>query len=139
MAGCNKQVGIKNILITFTNCTTGQVIGPVAHELAEEKIPDVRTSRSTSEALPGGYTRLSHGHSNIKMNVIRDLRIPLNMYQDPGVASVAIQLEYINGLVYTGVGGSVTGKDESDTHGVPLDITFDILDELLPDGALATA
>lgn len=135
---CNKQVGIKNILLTFTNCNNGTVIGPIAHELSEEKLPDVRVSRSTSEPLPGGYTKLTHGYSEIKMSIIRDLRIPLSYYQDPGIASLDIQLEYVNGLVYTGTGGSVSGKDDSDTHGIPLAVIFDTLDELLPSGALAT-
>ena len=138
MAGCNKQVGVKNILITFHDCVAGTDIGPFAHELAEDKIPDLNMSRTKSEPLPGGYTKVTNSNASIKFNVIRDLRVPLAYYQDASKASIDNQIEYINGLVYTALGGSVSGKDESDSHMVMLDLIYDVVDELLPPGALAT-
>lgn len=137
MAGCNATVGVRNIMLKFTNCNTGTVIGPIACDLADEKLPMIRASTHNSEPLPGGYTRVTYSSANMKFNVIRDLRIPILYYQDPSVASIDCQIEFINGLVYTAIGGSVSGKEDSDTHEVMLDLNYDKIDELLPAGALA--
>jgi len=132
---CENVLGVKNILITFTNCETGQVTGPISHKLAKDDLPMWRLYEFKSEKLPGGYIKKHHISPECKMNVIRSLRMPLIDYQ--GRSSLALQVEYENGLVYTGVSGGVTGEELSDSHEVMLDIAFRQLSELLPPGALS--
>lgn len=131
---CENIVGVKNILLTFTNCETGQVTGPISHKLATEEIPKWRTYEFQSEELPGGYTKRRHISPKCEMQLIRDLRVPLADYQ--GRSAVALQVEYENGLVYTGANGNITGDDTSDTHEVQCMMSFKFIDELLPPGAL---
>lgn len=131
---CENLVGIKNILLTFTNCDTGEVLGPISHQLATEDMPTIRACGFTNEALPGGFVKRSLSNAQMEMNVIRDLRIPLAYYQ--GCAAVDTQIEYMNGLVYTGLNGSATGDDSSDGHEVTTTLTYKELDELLPAGTL---
>jgi hypothetical protein len=134
---CDNFVGVKNIMATFTNCDTGDVFGPYAHELATEDLPTWKLCPYTNEALSNGYIRRQRSNSQVTINLIRDLRLPLSYYQ--GCAQIDIQVEYDNGLVYTGKGGSVTGDDMSDSHGVNMTLSYKTLDELLPAGALVAA
>lgn len=134
---CANQVGVKNIMIKFTDCETGQTFGPIKHELATEEIPKLRLCPYKNEMLPGGYVKRRVGQNEIEMNVIRDTRIPLSFYQ--GCAETDIQIEYFNGLVYSGVGGTNTGEERSDTHEVAMTMVFRTIDELLPSGRLQAA
>lgn len=134
---CDNQVGVKNILITFTDCDTDQVYGPISHELATEDLPTIRTCAFNNEPMPGGYVKRQVSNAEIEMNVIRDLRIPLAYYQ--GCASVDVQIEYFNGLVYSAAQGTGTGDERSDTHEVTLTLSFREIDELLPAGTLQAA
>jgi len=132
MAACAAQVGVKNLLLTFTDCDTNQKYGPYAHQLATEELPMWRLCAYNNTALPGGYVKRSVSNDGVEMNVIRDLRVPLAMYQ--GCAGVDVQVEYHNGLVYSGVGGTGVGEEKSDTHEVKLDLVFRVIDELRPEG-----
>lgn len=134
---CENLVGVKNILLTFTDCDSDEVVGPIKHELAGEDLPTWRNCAWTSENLPGGYVRRTTASALLTINVIRDTRIPLSWYQ--GCASVDVQVEMLNGIVQTGLSGAVTGDDQSDLHEVAMNVTFKTVDELLPAGALASA
>lgn len=134
---CENLVGVKNILFTFFDCETETTIGPISHDQATEDLPEVRTCTWTNEKLVGGFTKRSAADAMMTVTVIRDLRIPLSWYQ--GCAAISAQIEYENGLVYTGVNGGVVGDESSDTHEVTVEMTFPVLDELLPTGALAAA
>jgi hypothetical protein len=134
---CDNQVGVKNILITFTDCATGQVFSKISHELSSEDLPTIRACGYTNEALPGGYTKRNLSNAQIELKVIRDLRVPLPYYQ--GCAGIDIQVEYLNGLVYTGFNGTTTGDESSDTHEVTMTVAYKLLDELLPAGTLQAA
>lgn len=134
---CDNLVGVKNILLTFTNCDTGQTFGPYAHELATEDLPQWKLCPFTNEALSHGYVRRQSANAQVIMNVIRDLRLPLAYYQ--GCAAVDVQVEYDNGLVYTGKSGTATGDEQSDTHMCNMTLIYKTLDELLPVGALVAA
>lgn len=127
---CDNQVGVRNILIKFYDCDSGAVLGPVSHELASEEQPTYRTCDSNNEALPGGYTRRTKGNKMMSLSVIRNLGIPLAMYQ--GCASLDITVEHFNGKVMTGIGGTPTGEESSDGHEVSMEIVFRDIDELLP-------
>lgn len=133
---CENQVGVKNILLTFTDCDTDQVFGPLAHELSSEDLPTWRLCAYNNTAMPGGFVRRQVTSSEVEIKVIRDLRIPLALYQ--GCANVNGQVEYYNGLVISWVGGTGTGDDKSDTHEVTMTIAFRTYDELLPAGTLDT-
>jgi hypothetical protein len=132
---CDNIIGVKNILMTFRDCDTDQVVGPYSHELANEDLPTWKLCPFTNEVLSHGYVRRQTANATVQMNVIRDLRVPLAWYQ--GCAQVDIQVEYLNGLVYTGNGGTATGDDQSDTHQVTLNLSYRLLDELLPAEQLA--
>lgn len=134
---CENMVGVKNILLTFFKCDTDERIGPIVHLLSSEDLPTVKTSVVINERLTDGYVQISRADARIELSVIRDLRLPLNIYQ--GDAAIDIQIEYFNGLVYTGVGGNVIGDENSDTHAVTMDISYKEIDEMLPTGALISA
>lgn len=134
---CEKMVGVKNIALTFYNCATGQEIGPIVHELATDELPTVKLCTVVNDRLPGGFISQTQGDARMNMTVIRDLRVELALYQ--GCAAITAQIEYLNGLVYTGLNGNVIGDESSDSHAVTLDITYDTIDEMLPPGALAAA
>lgn len=134
---CENQVGVKNILLTFTDCDTGQVFGPISHELSSEDLPTIRTCGYNNTSLPGGFVKRQMTNAEIELKVIRDLRIPLAYYQ--GCSAVDIQIEYYNGLVYSAAKGAGTGDEKSDTHEVSLTVAFKEIDELLPAGTLQAA
>lgn len=131
-----KVKGVKNIMLTFRDCDTDEIYGPISHELANDEQPEYRLCGYNNEILPGGYVTRTKAHEEISVTVIRNLGIPLALYQ--GCSSVNIQIEHFNGLVYSGVNGTGTGDDSSDAHEVTLTIAFREIDELLPAGTLDT-
>lgn len=131
---CENQVGVKNILITFKDCDTDAVYGPISHNLATDTLPTWRLCAYNNEPLPHGYVRRQPTNPEVEINVIRDLRIPLSMYQ--GCSDVTLQVEYYNGLVYSAQKGTGTGDEKSDTHEVAMTISFKEIDEMLPAGTL---
>lgn len=134
---CENMIGVKNILITFFDCETETTLGPVAHILATEELPMWRNCTWVSEKLIGGYTKRKAANAGVELTVVRDTRIPLAWYQ--GCVAINMQIEYLNGIVQTGLGGGIAGDNKSDTHEVQLDITFRTVDELLPPGSLVAA
>jgi hypothetical protein len=134
MADCTSQVGIRNITITFFDCDTQTTYGPISHELAGDAQPTYKLCEYSNEPLPGGFVKRTRGNNEIVVVVIRDLRIPLAMYQ--GCAAIDMTIEHFNGLVVSGLNGTATGSDASDMHEVTITATFKQIDELLPDGAL---
>jgi len=131
---CDNQVGVKNILLTFHDCDTDAVYGPISHLLATDALPTWRLCPYNNEPLPHGYVKRVPTNPEVEINVIRDVRIPLAMYQ--GCSDVNLQVEYYNGLVYSAAKGTGTGDEKSDTHEVALTISFKDIDELLPNGVL---
>lgn len=131
---CDNQVGVKNIMLTFRNCDTDEEFGPIAHELADDTQPVYRLCRFTNEELSGGYVTRTASSPSIEVNVIRNLGVPLALYQ--GCASLDIQIEHFNGLVYSATAGSATGTETSDAHAVTLTAIFREIDEMLPAGQL---
>jgi hypothetical protein len=133
---CENQVGVKNILLTFFNCNTNERSPPISHKQANDELPTVKACSVVNERLPGGYTMVTHADARVSISVIRDLRYPLAYYQ--GCVAIDLQLEMMNGLIYTGLNGGVVGDESSNTHEVALDLTFIELDEMLPPGALTS-
>lgn len=134
---CENQVGVRNILITFLDCDTNTTYGPISHELAGDTQPTYRLCEYSNESLPGGYVRRTKGNNNITVEVIRNLGVPLALYQ--GCSNMDVTIEHFNGMVITGVGGTGTGDEGSDAHAVTINASFDIIDELLPNGVLEPA
>lgn len=133
---CENQVGVKNILLSFLDCDTGATYGPIAHYLSSEDLPEWRLCPYNNEPLPRGYVTRKPSNPEVLIKVIRDLRIPLAMYQ--GCSDVTLQVEYFNGLVYSAAKGTGTGDTKSNTHEAELTISFREIDELLPAGTLET-
>jgi hypothetical protein len=131
---CENQVGVKNILLSFRDCDTDQVYGPISHELSSEDLPTWRLCGYNNEALPHGYVKRQPTNPEVEIKIIRDLRIPLAMYQ--GCSDVNLQVEYYNGLVYSAAKGTGTGDEKSDTHEVTMTVSFKEIDEMLPAGTL---
>lgn len=125
---------MKNILMTFLDCDTGAIYGPIAHKLSSEDLPTWRLCPYNNDTLPQGYVKRKPANPEVEIKVIRDLRIPLAMYQ--GCSDVSLQVEYFNGLVYSAAKGTGTGDTKSDTHEADMTISFKEIDELLPAGTL---
>lgn len=134
MADCPNQIGVRNIFIRFVDCDNDVAYGPISHELASDEQPTYRLCEYSNEALPSGYVRRTKGNNEISVNVIRNLGVPLALYQ--GCSSMDITIEHFNGLVYTGIGGTSTGDESSDGHEVMITATFREIDEILPDGVI---
>ena len=132
---CDNQLGVRNILIKFTDCDSGAVYGPISHELSGDTQPTYRLCDYANEPLPGGYVRRTKGNNEISVVVVRNLGVPLALYQ--GCGSIDLTIEHFNGMVITGLNGTSTGTDPSDGHEVTLTATFKEVDELLPNGPLA--
>jgi len=131
---CSNQIGVKNILLTFKDCDTDAVYGPISHHLASDTLPTWRLCNYNNEPKPWGYVNRVPTNPEVEISVIRDLRIPLSMYQ--GCSDVTLQVEYYNGLVYSAARGTGTGDEKSDTHEVAMTVVFRIIDEMLPEGTL---
>lgn len=128
---CENQVGVRNISFTFFDCDTGQTYGPLSHELSGDEQPMYKLCPYTNEALPGGFVKRTKGNNTFKLSVIRNLGIPLALYQ--GCASVNVTVEHFNGMILTGLNGTGTGDEESNGHEVGMTITFADVDEFLPE------
>ena len=74
---CENQVGVKNILISFRDCDTDAVYGPISHELSSEDLPTWRLCAFNNEAMPHGYVKRQPTNPEVEIKVIRDLRVPL--------------------------------------------------------------
>ena len=120
--------------MTFRDCDTDAVYGPISHKLSSEDLPTWRLCAFNNDPLPHGYVKRQPTNPEVEIKVIRDLRIPLAMYQ--GCSDVNLQVEYYNGLVYSASKGTGTGDEKSDTHEVTLTLVFKEIDELLPVGTL---
>jgi hypothetical protein len=132
---CENLIGVKNISLSFFNCDTNVKIGPISHKLSSADLPTIKTCEYKNTDLPGGYLKREQTSPMMEMKIIRDVRIPLAYYQ--GCASISAQIEYENGLVYTGADGNTTDDSKSDTHEITLALNFLQIDELLPTGGLA--
>jgi hypothetical protein len=137
MPDCNNQVGVRNIFITFKDCDSDTTYGPISHELAGEELPQYKFCDYRNEPLPGGYVRKLRTNNEMSLVIIRDLSVPLAMYQ--GCAAVDITVEHHNGTVVTGFTGTSVGDESSDGHEVTLTATFREMDEILPSGASPNA
>lgn len=131
MSDCPNQVGVRNIIIKFTDCDNNRVYGPISHELSGDEQPQYRLCEYSNEPLPGGYVRRTKGNNEISLTVVRNLGIPLALYQ--GCGSIDLTIEHFNGMVITGIAGTSTGDESSDGHEVTLTATFRTVDELLPE------
>jgi len=127
---CGNQVGVRNVVMKFFDCDNNRTYGPVVHEISGEEQPSYKTCPYENEAMTGGYTRRSRGNQMMTLSVIRNLGIPLAVYQ--GCGAIDITVEHFNGLIMTGLNGSVTEANESDAHEVSMTVIFDEIDELLP-------
>lgn len=134
---CGKQNGVKNILITFRNCDTDEVLGPISHDLPDDTLPTVKNCSWNVTALTNGYVQRAAGNATMTLPVIRDLRVPLTYYQ--GCASLDVQVEKFDGTVMTLTEGAVVDAEESDGYSVTMNIVTAEIDELLPPGSLAAA
>lgn len=134
---CDKQNGVKNILITFTNCDTDETIGPISHDLPDDTLPTYKNCAWAITALTNGYVQRAASNATMTLPVIRDPRVPLAWYQ--GCASLDVQVEKFDGTVMTIDGGSVVDGEESDGYSVTMNIVANEIDELLPRGSLAAA
>lgn len=135
---CQNQIGIRNILFTFTDCDTGTVIGPVSHKLADsESLPTVKSCPWHNTPLTNGRIKRAASNASIKLKVIPLDDIPLSYYQ--GSASIDTQIEYFNGRVYVGKDGAISESDGSNLEGVDMNIVFKSLHEDLPVTAQQTA
>ncbi len=127
---CDNQVGVRNITMTFTDCDTGQVYPPLAHQLSGDEQPKYIFCEYDNEPLPGGYVRRNRSNNEMELTVIRHPGIPLALYQ--GCGAVSITNEHFNGRVVTGVNGTATGRNSSDGHEITITATFEVMDEYLP-------
>jgi len=130
---CENQVGVKNVLITFRNCDTDEVIQKVAHEEVGENDFNVVNCRFRNESGKNGKVSVSKDNATMTITVDRNPDIPLSYYQ--GCAAIDIQVEMKSGRVYTAYNGSVVDPDGSDGTTVTMNLIFSEIDEMLASAA----
>lgn len=140
MGTCQNQVGVLNLTLAFTNCdgqsgAGGANIAARTHLMAKDQLPSYLVPNYTLVGTTNGRAKRQYANSKIKVDVSRDLSIPLGYYQ--GQAAIDYQCEHLSGAVVTGTSGYVVGAAESDGDTVTMNIEFAVLEELLPAGALA--
>jgi hypothetical protein len=140
MGTCQNQVGVLNLTLAFTNCDAnagsgGANIAPRTHFMAKDQLPMYLVPPYTLVGTTQGRAKRQYANAKIKIDVSRDLSIPLGYYQ--GMAAVDYQCEHLSGAVVTGSSGYVIGAAESDGDTVTLNLEFAKLEELLPAGSLA--
>lgn len=129
MDPCGNQVGIRNIFISFFDCDNNVRYNGIVHELAGDEQPTYKLCPYTNEALTGGFVRRNRSNQMMNLTVLVNPNIPLRLYQ--GCASLDVTVEHFNGKVYSGIGGTPTGDERSDSHEVTLEVSFTDIDELL--------
>lgn len=140
MASCQNQVGVLNLTLGFTNCGSSGIatgssdISPRTHQMAKDQFPMYIMVPYTLSGTTNGRVKRSYDNAKVKIDISRDLAIPLSYYQ--GAAAIDFQCEHLSGAVVTGVSGFVTGVTESDADTVSMTIEFALLEELLPAGAI---
>jgi hypothetical protein len=140
MGTCQNQVGVRNLTLAFTNCDAnsgsgGADIAPRTHLMAKDQLPMYLVPNYTLVGTTNGRAKRQYANSKIKVDVSRDLSIPLAYYQ--GMAAIDYQCEHLSGAVVTGTSGYVISAAESDGDTVTMNIEFRNLEELLPAGSLA--
>lgn len=140
MGTCQNQVGVLNLTLGFTNCTNttdsgGANIAARTHYMAKDQLPSYLVPNFTLQGTTNGRAKRMYQNSKIKIDVTRDLAIPLSYYQ--GQAAIDYQCEHLSGAVVTGKSGYVVGAAESDGDTVTMNIEFASIEELLPAGSLA--
>ena len=135
---CPNQVGVKNLTLNFIDCDNGASggignVGPISHTMSQDTLPSYDSVPYTLESLSGGRVKRTYKNCSVKVDVVRNLAIPLAYYQ--GRASVDYQCEHINGSTFTGVGGFVTEPEDSDGNEVSMTLVYKELVEVLAPGA----
>lgn len=140
MGTCQNQVGVRNLTLGFTNCDQSQGTGagsiaPRTHVMAKDQLPSYMVLGYKLVGTTNGRAKRQYQNATLKVDVSRDLTIPLAYYQ--GGAAIDYQCEHLSGAVITGTSGYVVGAADSDGDTVTMNIEFAILEELLPAGSLA--
>jgi hypothetical protein len=135
---CANQVGVKNLTLAFTDCRSGDAggIGNVkatSHIMAQDALPELDSVPYKLTGLSAGRVKLTYKNASIKLNIVRNLAVPLSYYQ--GRASMDVQIEFLNGGVMTGIAGAVTEPQASDGNEVNFTVEFDSLSEILSPSA----
>jgi len=135
---CMNQLGVKNLTIAFTDCDAPSPggIGDVkatAHIMNQDALPEYEATPYKLEGLSGGRVKRTFKNCTVKLDIMRNQAIPLAYYQ--GRAGLDIQVEHINGSVFTATGGAVTDFEASDSNSVSFTAEFGQLTEILPPGA----
>lgn len=137
MTACDRTIGVKQILLAFTDCDTGQKYGPFAHKQGDEELPVWRLVDFVNEEVPGGWVERKQRSMYGEFTVNKDPRLPSSFYQ--GKAAISGQIEYRDGRVITFDEAAVAGDDASDLRKFKMRIVSPLIDELLPAGALVAA
>lgn len=103
--------------------------------MAKDQLPSYLVTEYTLVGTVGGRVKRQYQNAKIKVDVQRDLSIPLAYYQ--GAAAIDYQCEHLSGAVITAASGYVVGAAESDGDTVTLNMEFAFINELLPAGSLA--
>lgn len=140
MGTCQNQVGVLNLTLAFTNCDAssdsgGANIAARTHVMAKDQLPMYLAVAYTLVGTTNGRAKRQYANAKVKVDVSRDLSIPLAYYQ--GAAAIDYQCEHLSGAVVTGSSGYVIGATESDGDTVTMNIEFATLNELLPANSLA--
>lgn len=140
MSVCQNQVGVLNLTLAFTNCDAsvnsgGANIAARTHIMAKDQLPMYLVPNYTLVGTVGGRVKRQYQNAKIKVDVSRDLTIPLGYYQ--GMAAIDYQCEHLSGAVITATGGFVVGAAESDGDSITMTLEYAVIEELLPAGSLA--
>lgn len=128
---CDKKEGIKNILLTFTDCDTEETTGPISHKQpVDADLPTVMACSYANTDIGRGRVTVAEQSQNLSVTVQGDRSIPMSWYQ--GCAEIKIQIEWFTGEVWTGMAGQVIDAEASNRTSITMSIIFEEIDIMLP-------
>lgn len=125
---CESDVGLKNLVLTFRDCNTGEEISAISHNLAEDTQFEWNACPYTRTSTSGRKTRVSKASVQINFTVVPSLSIPSNYYT--GCAEMDVSAEFYSGRVITATNGSIVDASAMNEESVAIQARFDVLDEI---------
>lgn len=132
---CDKLIGVRNVKVSFHECSTGREMNNVNHKLGDGELPTWRFTDYVDEDAGDGHRKRKQSSYKGKIILKRNKRVPTAWYQ--GAASMTVVVEYEDDSVVVGRKGSPVGETMSDRIDVELECIWDSLSEILPTGSVS--
>lgn len=127
---CANKEGVKNILLTFVDCETGEKISNISHKQPlDADNPTMIGCAFNNTDIGRGRVSVAERSEQMTLTVQGDNAVPISYYQ--GCASVTVQVEWFSGEVWTGEDGNVIEPDASNRASITMTLVFEKINVML--------